>query len=166
MSTLPNTEKKKIEPLALTPDTIVDIINKNELVLIDFWAEWCPPCLMQGEEIEKNGNQIVEKYPTLKLCKMNVDTDKGISNNLNIEYIPEIVIFYKGHIGIMQSGVRPIEEILKFIGEFLTHTESCPDEVVDVPKILFEPPPPKPKEKPKKKTKKETKKTEKATDQK
>ena len=67
-----------------------DIINKG-VSLVDFWAEWCGPCRMQGPIIEKLAEKLGDK---LNICKLNVDVSAAISQKYNITSIPTI-IFYK-----------------------------------------------------------------------
>lgn len=104
------------------------VFLKNEkLVLIDFYADWCPPCKAQGELLETKQSQLYKEYPDLKIVKMDTDKDGGISTELGIQYIPNLVAIYKQRIGMMKSGVRQIGDISKFLANFIKDTDKMPD---------------------------------------
>lgn len=122
------TSKDKTEFTVVTLETIVKNIEENDLVLLDFFADWCPPCKSQGELLESDGYQINNEFPNIKFCKMNTEDDNGLSNYLEINYIPNIFIFYKKNIGRMHHGFRDIDEIIAFIKEFtsvIDEREKC-----------------------------------------
>lgn len=119
-----------IEIKQLTPREFVPFLESNELVLVDFWAEWCAPCHGQTEILEEEGHLLLEKFPTLKIAKFNTSEDvdpneveikRKIKTDLNIQYIPTIIISYQNIIGIMDSGVQDIKDIVKFITGFQKH---------------------------------------------
>ncbi|MCF7792291.1 MAG: thioredoxin [Victivallales bacterium] len=63
---------------------------KGSLCLVDFYADWCPPCKMLAPIIEK----IADKYSgKIKVIKVNVDKNRGLSNKYGIRGIPSVKIF-------------------------------------------------------------------------
>jgi thioredoxin-like negative regulator of GroEL len=119
-------EKSGFEIIPLTPITFAKMMTDHELVLVDFWGNGCPPCVSEGKEIEENGQQIIDAYPNIQLCKMNVDADDGISDDMDIHYIPNIVIMYKGKLAKMETGFKTVQEINAFIKDVM--------ELIDTPK--------------------------------
>lgn len=110
---------KNVTITELTPKNYKDFLMGNELILVDFYAEWCPPCLQQGELLADEGYKLVEKYHQLKLVKMNTDNDEGISNYLSIKKIPNLVVCYKRFLLKMTEGLKNIEDIEGFIGKVI-----------------------------------------------
>ncbi|MDD2548045.1 MAG: thioredoxin [Candidatus Pacebacteria bacterium] len=88
------------------------ISNATKPVIIDFWAEWCPPCKKLTPVLEK----IAETYKNkVDIYKVNVDQNPFLSQTFSIEVIPT-VIFFKGNdakSGFV--GFREEEEIKKWI---------------------------------------------------
>ena len=113
-------DKPEVNVLQLTPATFTKVITEYALVLVDFWAEWCPPCVREGEELEIHGTEIVEAFPSIKICKMNVDIDEGISENLGINYIPNMVVFYRDQLAKMEPGLKSVNVIIDFIKDVIT----------------------------------------------
>ena len=56
--------------------------EKDRLVVLDFWAEWCGPCRMIGPVLEK----IAAGDPDFKICKVNVDEEPELAKKFNVEY--------------------------------------------------------------------------------
>jgi len=75
--------------------------------LVDFWAVWCRPCRMQAPIIE----EIAKEYKgKAKMCKLDVDQNKIVSNKYNIVNIPTLMIFKDGKmvekfVGMQQKAV-------------------------------------------------------------
>ena len=65
---------------------------KEGTVLIDFFAEWCMPCLMMSPVIE----ELAEKFKDIKFVKVNVDESQQLANKFNVSTIPCLVVFKKG----------------------------------------------------------------------
>ena len=91
----------------------------ENLIIIDFWAEWCGPCRTFGPVFE----QTKKEYPQVVFAKLNVETPAGIvAQQLGVSGIPTIIFFYKGKMVHRQVGatnkagfVNLINSILKKI---------------------------------------------------
>ena len=68
--------------------------TENGVVLVDFWAPWCRPCLMLGPIVEELSNE----YDNVKIGKIDVDENPETSQQLGIRSIPTILIYKDGQI--------------------------------------------------------------------
>ena len=70
-----------------------EIVKKEELVLVDFFATWCGPCKMLGPEIEK----LAEEYQgKAKILKVDVDKESGLAAKFQVVSIPTLFVFKHG----------------------------------------------------------------------
>ena len=76
------------------------MIQSAEPVLVDFWADWCPPCQAMNPVIELLAGDF-------KVCKVNVDTNQELARHYNISSIPALLIFKDGKIAARHVGVMP-----------------------------------------------------------
>jgi thioredoxin 1 len=68
--------------------------TENGVVLVDFWAPWCRPCLMLGPIVEELSNE----YDNVRIGKVDVDENPETSQQLGIRSIPTILIYKDGQI--------------------------------------------------------------------
>jgi thioredoxin 1 len=84
---------KNDSAMEITDNEFNELINNShKLVVVDFFAEWCMPCLMLSPIIEDLANKIKE----VKFVKINVDDNQEISQKYNISSIPCLIIFKEG----------------------------------------------------------------------
>jgi len=86
-----------------------EITNASKPILVDFWAQWCSPCLILGPILEKLSEEYQDKFI---LAKVNLDEAPLISQKYGIEQIPIVVLFKEGKPVSGFIGVRP-EPIIK-----------------------------------------------------
>jgi len=97
----------------ITKDTLQSTIEDNDIVLIDFWAEWCGPCRSFAPTYEA----ISEKYPNVKFAKVDTEAEQELAANFGIRSIPTLVAF-RDQIGIFsQPGALPGEALEDLIGQ-------------------------------------------------
>lgn len=68
--------------------------EKDRLVVLDFWAEWCGPCRMLAPVLEEIGTE----YPEVAFGKVNVDEEAGLAQMFKIVSIPTLVFMRNGEI--------------------------------------------------------------------
>ncbi len=81
-----------------------EVLEAKIPVLIDLWAPWCGPCLMQGPIIEEVAKEFEGK---IKVGKLNVDENRQTAMKYQIMSIPTLMIFKEGEIVERLIGVRP-----------------------------------------------------------
>lgn len=96
----------------LTTDNLVDTINNNDFVIIDFWAPWCGPCQSFGPVYEAAS----EKYPDIVFAKVNTEDQQEIAAQFNIRSIPTLMIFREQIILYSEAGALPGSAFEELIG--------------------------------------------------
>lgn len=95
-------KEETIMVVKLTQDTYENEVMKAEgTVLVDFYADWCGPCKMQGPIVE----QLSEERTDVKFCKLNIDEAMPIAMSLGITSIPTIMVVKDGEITFKQAGL-------------------------------------------------------------
>ena len=103
--------------LQLTDENFEEIIKKSQKsVLVDFFAEWCPPCKMLSPILEKLEKEFKEK---VIFAKMNVDVCPLTSQKCGINPIPNVILFKEGKPAGNFVGLRTEEEIKKWLENLL-----------------------------------------------
>lgn len=103
--------------LAITNDNFEDEVLKSDIpVLLDFWAEWCPPCKMIGPIIDSLAEAHKEK---VKIAKVDVDSQKELAERFSVSSIPTLILFHNGEVVTQQVGALPEPSILALIQAYL-----------------------------------------------
>lgn len=89
--------------LELTAANSKETIANNEIVLIDFWADWCGPCKSFGPVFTAAS----EKHPDLTFAKCNTEKETALASEFGIRSIPTIAVFRQGILLFMQPGALP-----------------------------------------------------------
>jgi len=97
--------------LRLTEATFdAELARHPELVLVDFWAEWCAPCRMVAPVLEE---LVSESRGTLTLAKVNVDDNPGLAARYGIRSIPTILFVKGGKVLDQVIGLVPKNQLKK-----------------------------------------------------
>jgi thioredoxin 1 len=78
-----------------------EVLESDIPVLVDFYADWCGPCKMQGPIVD----QLSEERKDVKFCKINVDEAPAVAMELGISSIPTIMVVKNGEITFKQAGL-------------------------------------------------------------
>ena len=87
----------------LVTDTTFDaeVLAASEPVLVDFWAEWCPPCKAMDPILDDLSRELAGK---VKIVKLNVDENPGIASQYGVRSIPTMILFKGGEAADMKIG--------------------------------------------------------------
>ena len=97
-----------------------EAINSDNIVLVDFWASWCGPCINLTPTIEAIA---LANPDTVSVYKVNVDNEGSLSMRFKIRGIPYLIFFKQGEMVENIIGLASQEKIQEKIDELLWRTE-------------------------------------------
>ena len=80
--------------IELTSQNFNQEIKNNDLVLVDFWAEWCGPC----KSMHPIFTRLAKKYKQVRFARVNVDNVQNIAMKYGVQSIPTFIMFKNGEI--------------------------------------------------------------------
>ena len=78
---------------AITDANFESTLQDHSLVLVDFWATWCPPCQKLGPIIDELANDYAGR---IMIGKLDVDKNPGVTTKYGIKSIPALLVFKEG----------------------------------------------------------------------
>ena len=96
--------------LEISDSNFNEIVSKNSVVLVDFWAEWCGPCRMIAPMIEELANEYNGKAV---IGKLDVDNNQESSIKFGVRSFPTLLVFKNGELVDRHVGAVPKDTLSK-----------------------------------------------------
>lgn len=91
-----------------------EVLQNDQPVLVDYWAEWCGPCKMIAPILD----EIADEYEgKLKITKLNIDDNPATPPKFGIRGIPTLMIFKDGDVAATKVGALSKSQLAAFIDQ-------------------------------------------------
>jgi len=109
-------KKKKTEVKEISDTEFDSIIKGNEKVVVDFFAEWCMPCLMIVPVID----ELAQSYSgDVVFVRLNIDENQQTAQRFKVMSIPTLIVFKKGEAVGRITGALPYDVLKEKIDSYL-----------------------------------------------
>lgn len=86
-----------------------EVMQAKTPVVVDFWASWCGPCMMLSPVMEELDGEL----PQIEFCKVNVDDERDLAMEFQIDSIPTLLCVKDGHVVKRLVGYREKDALKK-----------------------------------------------------
>ncbi len=100
----------------LTTKDFNETLDNNEIVIVDFWAPWCGPCLQFAPIFEK----VASLFPDVVFAKVNTEEQQTLAAEFHVHSIPTLMVVRDGIILLNQAGMLPEDKF----GELINHVKA------------------------------------------
>ena len=102
--------------IELNEQNLETTIVENDIVIIDFWAEWCGPCKSFSPIYE----EVSEKYPDIVFAKVNTEAEQAIAAHFQIRSIPTLMVFREQIVLFSEAGMLPASALEELVTQVKT----------------------------------------------
>lgn len=88
-----------------------EVLQSDQPVLVDFYADWCGPCKMMAPVIEEVAGEVSD----IKVGKLNIDNEMEIAQKYGVMSIPTLIVFKNGAEVKRDLGAKPKKAVLDML---------------------------------------------------
>ncbi len=97
----------------ISKDNFKEVYEKNDIVIVDFWASWCGPCMSFLPVYEK----VSEDFPDVVFGKVDTELEQELAAHFSIRSIPTLMVIRGGYEVFFQPGALSEEQLRELIGK-------------------------------------------------
>lgn len=104
------------EPIALADANFDRFVEKSDMpVLVDFWADWCPPCRLMAPVLD----DVARRRTDIRVAKVDTASGASLAARFGIRSIPTLVLLLRGRELARHSGAVPAPQLLRWLDQSL-----------------------------------------------
>ena len=88
------------------------LVTDSDILVVDFWAEWCGPCKMIAPALEEISSELADK---VTVAKVNIDDNPKTPAAYGVRGIPTLMLFKDGQVAAMKIGALPKGDLKAWI---------------------------------------------------
>ncbi len=97
--------------LTMTAANLETTMSESDILIIDFWADWCGPCKQFAPIYKK----LAEKHTDIVFSKVDTDVERDLSSMFSIASVPTLAILRHGILLFKEAGVQSAEQLEQVI---------------------------------------------------
>lgn len=97
----------------INAETFRDVVDENDIVLVDFWAEWCGPC----KSFAPVYDDVSTEHDDVVFAKVDTESEQDLAAAFGIQSIPTLMAFRDNVMVFNQAGALPAESLRELIGQ-------------------------------------------------
>ena len=95
----------------VTSENFDQVVAEHDLVVVDFWAEWCAPCLSFNPVLER----VAERYPDVAFAKVDIEDQTDLAKEFDVQSVPAVLILRSQVVVYAQTGALPANALIELI---------------------------------------------------